>query len=440
MRTGRFDIMLKKAVENPYAARQIIEIPVDMLRKGFYVSRLDRDWIDSPFLFQGFEIESDEELQQVKDLCKRVHVEVTVEEADELRERMNLKAAVQKAPQGPNALDEIAHNITARLHLVPAKDPVPLKTELLSARGPYSQARDTVAKIFDRLKRGGGLDVQLMESAVDSMVDSIFRNREAMGWLARMKVKDDYLYSHSLAASVWALAFGRHLGLDKNTLRSLGMGAMLLDIGKTKLPTHLLQKSAKPSESEWTELLQHVQLGIAILDEDPRADACMKTMVRTHHERTDGTGYPNKLSGDSIPLVGRIAGIVDCYDAMTSERAYAKGKSTYDAVRELKRLGKTWFQPELVELFIQAVGVFPTGTLVELNSGEVGIVIAQNRFRRLRPEIMLILDADKKVREEFPAIDLQLFTKDNENGNPALWITQGLEPGAYGVDPTEFFL
>jgi HD-GYP domain-containing protein (c-di-GMP phosphodiesterase class II) len=279
-----------------------------------------------------------------------------------------------------------------------------------------------------------------MESAVDSMVDSIFRNREAMGWLARMKVKDDYLYSHSLAASVWALAFGRHLGLDKNTLRSLGMGAMLLDIGKTKLPTHLLQKSAKPSESEWTELLQHVQLGIAILDEDPRADACMKTMVRTHHERTDGTGYPNKLSGDSIPLVGRIAGIVDCYDAMTSERAYAKGKSTYDAVRELKRLGKTWFQPELVELFIQAVGVFPTGTLVELNSGEVGIVIAQNRFRRLRPEIMLILDADKKVREEFPAIDLQLFTKDNENGNPALWITQGLEPGAYGVDPTEFFL
>ena len=125
---------------------------------------------------------------------------------------------------------------------------------------------------------------------------------------------------------------------------------------------------------------------------------------------------------------------------MTSDRLYAKGKSTYDAVRELKRLGKTWFQPELVELFIQAVGVFPTGTLVELNSGEVGIVIAQNRFRRLRPEVMLILDADKQVREQFPAIDLQMYTQENENGNPTLFITQGLEPGAYGVDPTEFFL
>jgi HD-GYP domain-containing protein (c-di-GMP phosphodiesterase class II) len=432
--------MLKKIAATPAQSKQIIEIPVDLLRKGFYVSRLDRDWIDSPFLFQGFEIESDEELTQLKELCKRVHVEVTAEEADELRERMKLQPVAKKAPQGPSALDELAQDINARLHLVPAKDPVPLKRELLSAKGAYGQARETVARIFDRLKRGGGLDVQLMESAVDSMVDSIFRNREAMGWLARMKVKDDYLYSHSLAASVWALAFGRHLGLDKITLRSLGMGAMLLDIGKTKLPTALLQKAAKPDAAEWQTLLRHVQLGIEILDEDPRADACMKTMVRMHHERTDGSGYPNKLSGDSIPLVGRIAGIVDCYDAMTSDRSYAKGKSTYDAVRELKKLGKAWFQPELVELFIQAVGVFPTGTLVELNSGEVGIVIAQNRFRRLRPEIMLILDAQKQVREQFPAIDLQLFTKDNENGNPALWIIQGLEPGAYGVDPTEFFL
>jgi HD-GYP domain-containing protein (c-di-GMP phosphodiesterase class II) len=433
--------MLKKPSEDPTQARQIVEIPVALLSKGLYVSQLDRPWIDSPFLFQGFEVESDEELQQLQDLCKHVQVEVGAEEAATLRARMQKQRPPAKpAEPGTTSLEEITDNLTARMHLVPAKDPVPLKTELLSARGAYSQARDTVAKIFDRLKRGGGLDIQLMESAVDSMVDSLFRNREAMGWLARMKVKDDYLYSHSLAASVWALAFGRHLGLDKTTLRSLGMGGMVLDIGKTQLSTHLLQKSGKPDESEWQQLLRHVDLGLAILEKDPRADATMKGMVRTHHERADGSGYPNKLLGDSIPLVGRIAAIVDCYDAMTSDRLYAKGKSTYDAVRELKRLGKTWFQPELVELFIQAVGVFPTGTLVELNSGEVGIVIAQNRFRRLRPEVMLILDADKKVREQFPAIDLQMYTQENENGNPTLFITQGLEPGAYGVDPTEFFL
>jgi HD-GYP domain-containing protein (c-di-GMP phosphodiesterase class II) len=323
---------------------------------------------------------------------------------------------------------------------VPVKDPVSLKVELITAKAAYGAARQTVLQMFDRLRRGGGLDVPLLETVVDSMVESVFRNREAMCWLARMKIKDDYLYSHSLATSVWALAFGRHLGLDKETLRSVGTGAMLLDIGKTQLPTELLRKADRLELAEWSKIRGHVELGLELVQKDPRADHRMKTMVGTHHERMDGSGYPNKFKGDTIPLVGRIAGIVDCYDAMTSDRSYAKGKSTYDAVRELKKLGGVWFQAELVELFIQAVGVFPTGTLVELNSGEVGVVIAQNRFRRLRPEIMLILDAQKTIRDEFSAVDLQLCEENNTTGNPALWITQGLEPGAYGIDPTEYFL
>jgi HD-GYP domain-containing protein (c-di-GMP phosphodiesterase class II) len=419
--------------------KQIIEIPVQVLHKGLYVSRLDRPWIESPFLFQGFEIESDEQLSQLKELCKSVFIELTEEEADDLLSRTKRK----DKPAAKNelaALDELSANINARVSLVPAKDPIPLKTELATAKTVYRDALASVTKLFDRLRRDGGLDVQLVESIVDSMVQSIFRNRDAMSWLARLKSKDDYLYNHSLAVSVWALAFGRHLGLDKETLRSIGMGAMVLDIGKTQLPLTLLRKADKPSESEWIELHGHVELGMAILDEDKTATACMKTMVAMHHERLDGSGYPHGLKGDSIPLAGRIAGIVDCYDAMISDRVYAKGLSTYDAVRELKRLGKSWFQPELVELFIQAVGVFPTGTLIELNTGEVGVVIAQNRFRRLRPQVMLVLDAQKKMRPEFSLIDLQLFVKANDSGNSELWITQGLEPGAYGIDPAEFFL
>ena len=422
--------------------KQTVELPVEDLRKGLYVSRLDRPWIDSPFLFQGFEIESDEDLAQLREVCKTVYVELTAEEADALLQRAKTKPlpATPAAPSKPSPLEGLADNLTAHMDKVPAKDPIALKTELSAAKGIYGEARRTVSKMFERLRRGGGLDLKVMETVVDSMIDSIFRNREAMSWLARMKGKDDYLYNHSLAVSVWALAFGRHLGLDKDTLRSLGMGAMVLDIGKMHLPVELLQKADKPTAAEWEILQGHVEKGLATLEADPRADAFMKTMLRTHHERLDGSGYPHKLQGDAIPLAGRIAGIVDCYDAMTSDRHYAKGKSTYEAVRELKRLGKTWFQPELVELFIQAVGVFPAGTLVELNSGEVAVVIAQNRFRRLRPEVMLVLDAQKKVRGEFSLIDLQQYSEDNGNGNPALWITQGLEPGAYGIDPQEFFL
>ena len=364
--------------------KQIVELPVEALEKGLYVSRLDRPWIDSPFLFQGFEIQSDEDLFQLRSLCRTVYVEVTASEAEELRARKVAHDA-QAAKRQVDPLDDLSRDLSARLSLVPAKDPTPLKVEMSAAKGIYGEARRTVSKMFERLRSGGTLDMEALATVVDSMIESIFRNREAMSWLARMKTKDDYLYSHSLAVSVWALAFGRHLGLDKATLRSLGMGAMVLDIGKMQLPDVLLHKPGKPEPAEWLTLKQHVSWGVAALEADHKADAFMKSMVRTHHERLDGSGYPDGLSGDAIPLAGRIAGIVDSYDAMTSDRHYAKGKSTYEAVRELKRLGKIGFQPELVELFIQAVGVFPAGTLIELNTGEVAVVIAQNKFRRLRP-------------------------------------------------------
>ena len=425
-------------------SKQIIELPAEHLRTGIYVSRLDRPWTDTPFLFQGFAIENDEELQTLRRLCKVVYVEVSAAEAEELRSAARKPPApARRQPETPastDPLEELSINPTAFVDHVPVKDPVQLKTELTLAATTYGEAKHAVGTIFDNLRRGGGLDVPHLEIVVGSMVDSVFRNRDAMGWLAHMKSKDDYLYSHSLSASVWALAFGRHLGLDKETLKSVGTGAMLLDIGKTRLPTELLKKRGAPSDEEWRLIHTHVDHGLELLRAAPNVDNRVMTMISTHHERFDGSGYPHKLKGDEIPLLGRIAGIVDCYDAMISERSYAKPKSAYDAVRELKSLGGRAFPEELVELFIQAVGVFPTGTVVELNTGEVGIVIAQNRFRRLRPEVMLILDVQKRVREEFTTIDLLTCDENTGKSEPSLWITHGLERGAYGIDPKEYFL
>jgi HD-GYP domain-containing protein (c-di-GMP phosphodiesterase class II) len=419
----------------------IIELPAEHLRMGVYVSRLDRPWTDTPFLFQGFAIENDEQLQILRRLCKVVFVEVSVTEAEELQSAASKAfAARSRAPDPADPLQQLSTNAAALVSQVPVKDAVPLKTELALAATSYGEAKRAVGAIFDNLRRGGGLDVPHLETVVGTMVDSVFRNRNAMSWLAHMKSKDDYLYSHSLAASVWALAFGRHLGLDRETLKAVGTGAMLLDVGKTRLPTDLLKKSGPPSDEEWRLIRAHVDYGVEMLCASTDVDQSVVTMITTHHERFDGTGYPHQLKGDEIPLIGRIAGIVDCYDAMISDRCYASPKSTYDAVRELKRLGGVAFPAQLVELFIQAVGVFPTGTLVELNTGEVGVVIGQNRFRRLRPEVMLILDAQKQVREEFTTVDLLTCDENAGNKEPTVWITRGLERGAYGIDPTEYFL
>jgi HD-GYP domain-containing protein (c-di-GMP phosphodiesterase class II) len=420
--------------------KEIVELPVEHLKLGIYVSRLDRPWADTPFLFQGFAVENDDELETLRRLCSVVFVEVSVEEAEELKSAARKSALVSAAPQSSDALEVLSSNPAAFAAHVPAKDSVPLKTELTLATTSFGEAKRAVGAIFDRLRHGGGLDMPHLQTVVGSMVDSVFRNRDAMGWLARMKSKDDYLYSHSLSASVWALAFGRHLGLDKETLTSVGTGAMLLDIGKTGLPTELLKKPGKPTDKEWQLIYSHVDQGVQLLRAAPNVDHRIVTMIATHHERFDGSGYPHKLKGDEIPLVGRIAGIVDCYDAMITARSYAKPKSAYDAVRELKRLGGIAFPAELVELFIQAVGVFPNGTLVELNTGEVGVVIGQNRYRRLRPEVTLILDAHKKVREDFTTINLLTCDENSGKTEPSLWITRGLERGAFGIDPAEYFL
>jgi HD-GYP domain-containing protein (c-di-GMP phosphodiesterase class II) len=419
--------------------RVVVELPVEQIKLGTYVSRLDRPWAETPFLFQGFTVASDEDLQLLRSLCKVVYAEVSIEEAEELKSARRAPATPRE-PRPPEPLEELSANPAAFADRVPIKDAVELKTELTLATTSFGEARRAVGAIFDHLRRGGGLDVPHLQTVVGSMVDSVFRNRDAMAWLARMKSKDDYLYSHSLSASVWALAFGRHLGLDKETLTSLGTGAMLLDIGKTMLPTELLTKSGKPSDKEWQMIRTHVDQGVKLLRAAPDVDNRILTMIETHHERFDGSGYPHKLKGDDIPLIGRIAGIVDCYDAMISERSYAKPRSAYDAVRELKRLGGIAFPAELVELFIQAVGVFPTGSLVELNTGEVGVVIGQNRYRRLRPEVMLILDAQKKPREEFTTIDLLSCEENAGTREPSLWITRGLERGAYDINPAEYFL
>ena len=427
--------------------KQQLEIPTDLVRVGHYVSRLDRPWLGTPFLFQGFQVSSEEEVRQLRALCNTVEVSVSGEEADRLLAAgATLRSTVATGafpalvvPMSGELLNELANDTSIRVVSTPTTDEISLETELLQARATLAQAHTTVGNMFESLRRGGGLDVPHLDSVMELMVDSVLRNREAMTWLTQMKSKDDYLYRHSLATSVWALAFGRHLGLDKDSLKILGTGAMLLDIGKTMLPTELL-RAPRPLPAESVRRLRdHVRLGLEILHGLPDLDPRIATMVATHHERVDGGGYPGKLSGNAIPLLGRIARIVDSYDAMTQKRPYATPRSTSDAISELRRHAGTRYSAELVELFIQAVGVFPTGTTVELNTGEVGIVVAQNRFRRLRPAVMLILDAAKEPLADYRTIDLHTC-QENIGAKPEIWIARGLETGCYGIDPGEYFL
>lgn len=311
--------------------------------------------------------------------------------------------------------------------------------ELETATTTYDEAVVTVHEVMNYLRESDKLDVQGLETAVTPMVNSILRHPAALSCLVRLQKKDDYLYHHSLASLVWATVLGRHIGLNHDDLNVIALGALLLDVGKIRLPDEMLRKPDKLDEGETMLMRRHIELGLDILSESRDLDQRVKEMVAHHHERYNGGGYPRGLKGSQIPVFGRVAGIVDAYDAMITPRPYAEPMSSYEAFRQLRAVADVDFQAELIDQFIQAIGVFPTGTLVELNTGEVAVVTKQNRVRRLRPEVMVIMNREKDIMESFSIVDLNDDRFANE-GHYSLWIERGLAPGSFGIEPREFFL
>lgn len=391
------------------------KIPVADLAVGMYVAEVDRPWLETPFLFQGFFVRDEEDVAAVRKHCREVVIDTLAE--DDRPQPL--------AGRRPSA--------------APAEAMRDLKEEIKHASGVHVAITATVEDVMGELKNSGKLDVRKLEAAVLPMVDSVLRNPAAMSCLMRIRRKGGYLYSHSLASSVWATALGREIGLDRDALRAVALGAMLLDVGKTRLPAVILDKPGKLDEAERALMRRHVEFSLDILKEAGASDPRVIEMVANHHERHAGGGYPNGLRGDEIPVYGRIGGIVDTYDAMITSRPYASTQSSYGALRQLRSLAGTEFQPDLVDQFTQAIGMFPTGTLVLLNTGEVAVVTAQSRIRRLRPEIMVILDAEKRPLADYRLIDLNNVSATADD-QTSLWIEQGLEPGAYGVDPAEYYL
>jgi HD-GYP domain-containing protein (c-di-GMP phosphodiesterase class II) len=251
-------------------------------------------------------------------------------------------------------------------------------------------------------------------------------------WLVRLKQEDRYTYQHPLGAAIWAVALGRQLGLPKTDLRTLAIGGLLFDIGKLGVDPELLQTTRQLSDAEFQQVRNHVKLGVEMIQGSTLMNTDVIDMITYHHERHDGSGYPKGLRGDDIPVFARIAAIVDCYDAITSHRGYASAIAPSTAIKMLYEWKDIDFQGELVEEFIQAVGVYPAGTLVELSNREVGVVMAAYRESRLRPRLLVLLDADKKPLDQPRTLDLKHVTK-APDGSP-LEIRSSLEPGAHDID------
>ena len=415
-----------------------IKVNTADLETGMYVARLDRPWTETPFLFQGFFIRNREDIEELKHHCRFVYVDFEQSRKENTHTKTGVRHENRTITQITSLHYAKPHPPASNRNRTVYATTQPVEKELPVAKAIYTEANRVVEDLITKLQTDGRLDVQMAKETVEPMVESVLRNPDAMIWLARMKKYDSYMYHHSVSTSIWGITFGRHLGLDKSALHEIGLGCMLFDVGKTKLPHALLIKAEKLTEIEWHVMRNHVDYSVNLLKGAGGITERIITMVQSHHERHDGSGYPDKLKETQIPTFAKIAGMVDCYDAITSPRPYSKLRSPYEAVREIYSWRGTLFQAEVVEQFMQVVGVFPTGSLVELNTGAVAIVIAQNDSRRLKPRVMLILDENKKRLPQFNTVDLLFDT--HLKGAEDLWIEKCLEPDAYDVDPQELYI
>lgn len=421
-----------------------VKVDVNELTIGMFVSGLDRPWSQTPFPLQGFYVRALDEINQLKALCNYVYIDV---EKGRGPIAANLKTlAPSKKPTTRERVGSYTESVAPlKIQRGLYRDIEPLQREVKRARQLHQKVYGAVVEVMEQLEKNpsDALPIGETKRVASEMVDSVLRNPDAFTWLSRIQEKDEYTYSHAVRSSVWAILFGRHIGLPKRDLDVLALGVLLKDVGKVLLDASLLSKANRTADEE-QQYESFVELGCEILRKTPGVEPRVISIVKTHCERLNGSGFPQGLSGDKIPLLGKIAGIVTFYDYVTNPRGSRHPIAPSKAVGKLYELRNIEFQEELVVEFIRAIGLYPTGTLVELSTGEVAVVVEQNFERRLKPKVVVVLDAYKQPLSEFLLLDLSEDDRRKQelldSGKKSRYeiekieIARDLEPGSYDVD------
>lgn len=403
------------------------KISTACIKNGMYVSKLDRPWVQTPFLIQGFFVTDEDQISTLVKYCNFVYIDIDVGvDADVYFDEITPSKARSKHTLATNRQVEAILDMEKKVFDYVDKSTT--EEELPEAKMAMEKASECVERMLKLELSEGKVDIETVNSAVAPILNSMIRNSDAFMWLSKMRQHDAYSYEHALQNCALGIAFGRHMGLSKSSLNTLAAGLLLMDVGKIRLPKQLLTKSASLTPAEESIIRKHVAFSVDILRNTDGIDEHVVNIALTHHEKYDGSGYPNGLVGSQTPAYGRMAAIIDCYDSQTTSTAYRTAVSEHHALQSIYNLRNKDFQPELVEQFIQCMGVYPTGSLVELSSGAVGAVLSQNTKQKLRPKVILILDEDKRPYKKRRVFDLAL-----EEGLP-VHISRGLENNAYGVD------
>jgi len=374
----------------------IKKISIDQLKPGMYIHDLNMGWLDHNFVRNSFAVKDGVDLRKVRETGVRelyidtdkgldvAHAPTREEATQELHQQLEAIAEEEKPPVRSVALVEEMHR----------------------AKKLHGEAHRIVRDMMGDIRLGKQIEMEKVEPMVENMVDSIFRHQDALIPLSRLKKHDNYTFLHSVSVCALMVAFARTLKLPREVIKEIAIGALLHDVGKAKVPEDILNKPAKLTDAEFDQMKNHVVQSKLILAHTPGISDIALNVAAQHHERYDGTGYPNRLKADDISLYGQMGAVVDVYDAITSNRVYHKGMPATEALRRLLEWSKFHFNPELVQAFIRSIGIYPTGSLVRLESGRLGVVLEQNAEKLLLPRVKVFYHAEKRYYLPPEEIDL----------------------------------
>ena len=407
-------------------------IRAEDLQVGMFVEDFNTPWIHHPFFRSRRPIHGPKEIRTILD---HGISEVTI---DTSKGRDSPKAYLPQEAEGnvPERMEKEAGEGPGSEGVRPEEgrsDEIPFDQELRRAIEVYDEAKGVVKNLFEEARLGRAVRAEHAREAVQKMIDSLFRNRDALLSLSRLKAFDGYTFHHSLNVALLSLGLGTQLGILDSELLRLGLGALLHDLGKVRVPEHLIRREGTLEPHEYEVVKTHAAHGAKMLLASHSIPEECAAVALNHHERYDASGYPRALRGAAIGKFGLISGIADVYDAMTSDRPYQKAFTGHEALKRAYLWSGTLFHPLYVQKFIQCMGIYPVGSIVRLDNGEVGVVSRQNRNDPLRPWVRIVRGSDGRV---FAAPeDRDLRDPDPDGARPfARAVESVLDPATSGVD------
>ncbi len=375
-------------------------VPVAELKVGMFIDELCASWMEHPFWRSRFPIKNDDVLRRIVDSGIR---EAWID--------TELGADVDP-PIPATSVEEAEAEVDLQLGSVSRDAPVRRKArtslteELSEARAILHRAKPALVSMFTEARMGRAIDTGAVDALVDEISASVSRNASALISLSRLRHADDYTYMHSAAVCAMMIALARQTGADERSVREAGLAGMMHDLGKARVPLEILNKPGALTDAEFAQMKAHPRFGHDMLValggiEPPVLDACLH-----HHEKIDGTGYPDGLAGDGISLIARMAAVCDVYDAITSNRPYKAGWSPAESIRRMAEWQKGHFDPNVFRAFVKTVGIYPIGSIVRLACTRLAVVVDIGARPLLRPLVKAFYSTHHKIQIEPEAIDL----------------------------------